>query len=69
VSASRGLRGCKIRRSPVPMLCVPYPVPPAGFVPEGNAHDLGFRAVSWLSRKVLNFRDHRGRASPHEGCL
>jgi hypothetical protein len=36
--------------------------PWAGFVPEGNAHDLGFRALSWLSREVLSFRGRRGRA-------
>jgi hypothetical protein len=43
--------------------------PWAGFVPEGNAHDLGFRAVSWLSREVLSFRDHRGRDSACEIVL
>ena len=31
-------------------------VPPAGFVPQGNADDLRFSRACWSCREVLSFR-------------
>ncbi len=42
-------------------------VPPAGFVPEGNAGDLRFRAGCWSSQEVLSFRNSMGALATRGG--